>query len=143
MVQTRKIKKLTFSFLMQMRGDKFQAIMFVLVSHSLCAHVLAHTCAHSCHTTPCWEKFRITMLNVKNRAWTFSEPNNSYYSTPTRITVHEMHFHYECNARGLDGKVDGNLPFREIVLCITRNVMDGKADGNFNYKMYYFSKTQR
>ena len=83
------------------------------------------------------------MLKPENGAWTFSEPNNQYYRTPTRITVHAMHFHYECNARGLDGKVDGNLPFREIVLCITRNAMDGKADGNFNYNMYDFSEEQR
>ena len=82
------------------------------------------------------------MLKVENGAWTFSEPNNQYYNTPTRITVHEMHFHYECNARGLDGKVDGNLPLCEIVFGIARNALDGKADGNFNYKMYYFSKAQ-
>ena len=69
-------EKLTFSFLMHMRGDTFQAIMFVLVSHSLCAHVLAHACTHLCHTTPCWEKCRPTMLNVENGAWTLSEPNN-------------------------------------------------------------------
>ena len=100
---------------MRMSGDAFQATMFVLVSHSLCAHVFARTCTHLCHTTPCWEKYRTTMLKVKNGAWTFSEPNNSYYSTPTRITVHEMHFHYECKARGLDGKADGNLPVCGIV----------------------------
>ena len=64
-------KKLTFSFLMHMSGDAFQAIMVVLISHSLCAHVFAHTCTHLCHTTPCWEKCRITMLNVQDGAWTF------------------------------------------------------------------------
>ena len=54
-----------------------------------------------------------------------------------------MHFHYECNARGLDGKVDGNLPLCEIVFGIARNALDGKADGNFNYKMYYLSEAPR
>ena len=83
------------------------------------------------------------MLKVENGAWTFSEPNNQYYNTPTRITVHEVHFHYECNARGLDGKVDGNLHLCEIVVGITRNALDGKADGNFNYKMYSFSEAPR
>ena len=73
------------------------------------------------------------MLNVKNWARTFSEPSNWYYDPPTRITVHEMHFHYECNARSLDGKVDGNLPFCEIVCGIARNAPDGKADCNFCY----------
>ena len=42
-----------------------------------------------------------------------------------------VHFHYECNARGLDGKVDGNLPLCDIVFGITRNALDGKADCNF------------
>ena len=46
-----------------------------------------------------------------------------------------MHFHYECSVRGLDGKVDGNLRFGEIVVGIARNALDGKADGIFNYKM--------
>ena len=78
------------------------------------------------------------MLSVENAAWTFSEPNNQYYNTPTRITVHEMRFHYECKARGLDGNVDGNLRRCEIVSGIARNALDGKADGNFNYKTYYF-----
>ena len=54
-----------------------------------------------------------------------------------------MHFHYECNARGLDGKVDGNLPCCKIVFGITRNAPDCKADGNFNYKMCYFSEHKR
>ena len=83
------------------------------------------------------------MLKVENGAWTFSELNNQYYSTPTRITVHEMHFHYECNARGLDGKVDGNLLFCETVCGIARNAPDGKADGNFGYKTYYFFEAAR
>ena len=83
------------------------------------------------------------MLKVENGAWTFSEPNNQYYNTPTRITVHEMHFHYECNARGLDGKVDGNVLFCEIVCGIARNAPDGKADGNFGYKTYCFSEAAR
>ena len=68
-----------------------------------------------------------------------------------------MHFRYECNARGLDGKVDGNVLyargldgkvdgnvlFCEIVCGITRNAPDGKADGNFDYKTYYFSEASR
>ena len=83
------------------------------------------------------------MLSVENAAWTFSEPNKSYYNTPTQITVHEMHFHYECNARGLDGKADGNLLVCEVVCGIARNALDGKADGNFNYKMYYFPEAPR
>ena len=83
------------------------------------------------------------MLKPENGAWTFSEPNNQYYNTPTRITVHEVRFHYECNARGLDGKVDGNLPVCEIVCGKARNALDGKADGNFNYKMYDLSEKQR
>ena len=83
------------------------------------------------------------MLKVENGAWTFSEPNNQYYNTPKRITVHEMYFPYECNARGLDGKVDGNLPLCEIVFGIARNAPDGKADCNFYYKMCYFSEGPR
>ena len=83
------------------------------------------------------------MLSAENAAWTFSEPNNQYYSTPTRITVHRMHFDYERKARGLDGNVDGNLRRCEIVFGITRNALDGKADFNFNYKTYYFSKAAR
>ena len=78
------------------------------------------------------------MLSAETAVWTFSEAKNSYYSTPTRITVHEMHFHYECKARGLDGNVDGNLRRCEIVSGIARNALDGKAGGNFNYKTYYF-----
>ena len=54
-----------------------------------------------------------------------------------------MRFHYECEARGLDGNVDGNLHKCKIVSGITRNALDGKADGNFNYKMYYFSEALR
>ena len=80
------------------------------------------------------------MLKVENKAWTLSEPNNQYYITPTRITVHELHFHYECKAKGLDGNVDGNLRRCEIVSGITRNALDGKADGNFKQKTNDFSK---
>ena len=83
------------------------------------------------------------MLSAEKAASTFSEPNNQYYNTPTRITVHEMRFHYECKARGLDGNVDGNLRRCEIVSGITRNALDGKADGNFNDKTYYFAKAAR
>ena len=81
------------------------------------------------------------MLSVENVARTFSEPNNQYYSTPTRITVHEMRFHYERNAGGLDGKVDGKVGCCDIVCGKARNALDGKADGNFIYKTYYFSKS--
>ena len=62
--------------MMQLRGDTLQAIMRFFASRSLCAHVLAHTFTRLCHTTPCWEKCRTTMLKVENGAWTFSEPNN-------------------------------------------------------------------
>ena len=54
-----------------------------------------------------------------------------------------MHFHYECNARGLDGKADGNLPVCEIVCGKAWKALDGKADGNFYYKMYYFPEAPR
>ena len=83
------------------------------------------------------------MLKVEDGAWMFSQCNKQYYSTPTRITVHEMHFHYECNARCLDGKVDGNLLFGETVCGIARNALDGKADGNFGYKTCCFSEAAR
>ena len=83
------------------------------------------------------------MLKVENGAWTFSELNSQYYSTPTRITVHEMHFHYECNAKGLDGKVDGNVLCRGILCGIARFAPDGKADGKFDNKVYYFSQAAR
>ena len=82
------------------------------------------------------------MLKAENGAWTFSEPNNQYYNTPTRITVHQMRFHYECKARALDGNVDGNLHRRAIVSGIIRNAQDCKADGNVNHKTYYFSKAE-
>ena len=93
----------------------------------LFARMRSHTLAHACATP--------------RRAGISA--GLQYYSTPARITVHEMHFHYECNARGLDGKVDGNLPFCEIVCGIARNAPDGKADGKFCYKTYHFSEAAR
>ena len=54
-----------------------------------------------------------------------------------------MHFHHECHARGLDGKVDGHLHFLDIVCGIVRNAPDGKADGNLDYKACYISQAAR
>ena len=52
-----------------------------------------------------------------------------------------MRFHYERNAGGLDGKVDGKLGCCNIVCGKARNASDGKAGGNLMYKTYYFSNS--